>query len=39
MSDISTNQKKLQIDYRHGFELGVEMALKLKRNIFRKKVE
>ena len=35
----STSQKKLQIDYRDGFELGVEMALKLKRNIFRKKIE
>lgn len=38
-SSYSTSKKKLQIDYRHGFELGVEMVLKLKRNIFRKKIE
>ena len=38
-TSYSTSQKKLQNDYRHGFELGVEMALKLKRNIFRKKIE
>ena len=33
-TSYSTNKKKLQIDYRYGFELGVEMALKLKRRIF-----
>ncbi len=38
-TSYSTNQKKLQTDYRHGFELGIEMALKLKRNFFRRKIE
>ena len=33
-TSYSTNKKKLQMDYRYGFELGVEMALKLKRRIF-----